>query len=388
MKLKHKYFCLIITFIVTFGFIFFNSVNITKAESLSESIENQLDKIDLTEFENFFNSVVKTNGEDFTFTLKNLLKGEYNVNYINVTKYVLSIILNKALSLTPVLISILALSVLCGVFQQLKSSFLTEGVAEISFFVCIMGIILILSSRIIATYEDTQNTIENIVKLTEIMSPIILTLMVAVGGNISASVYSPTVTFLSGGVINIILNIVLPLIGIMTIFNIASNFSSHIKLNKFSDFSVSVIKWIFGIIMTIYGLFLSVQGLTSATFDGISIKAAKYALSNSIPIVGGFIKDGFDLVIAGSVLIKNSVGILVVFTLFYLILNPVIYMAVFSLLLKLIAGLTEIISDARISNFCLCMSKTLSFLIASILVVGVMLFVTVLLMIFSANAFI
>ena len=91
---------------------------------------------------------------------------------------------------------------------------------------------------------------------------------------------------------------------------------------------------------------------------------------------------------AGSVLIKNSVGILVVFALLYCIVSPVITMAVFSLLLKLIASLTEIISDVRISNFCLSISKTLSYLIACVLVVGVMLFVTVLLMIFSANAFI
>lgn len=388
MKLKQKYFILFIFFTLCFGFVFINSNTVVKADSLSDSINEQINKIDFTQLENFFNSIVRSQNFKFNAVLNKILNGEYNVNYIGTTEYIFNIAFNKVYNFMPTLVSILAISILCGVFQQLKNSFLTEGVAEITFFVCIMGIILILSSQIISMWENTQITIKNIAKLTEIMSPIILTLMVAVGGNISASVYTPTVAFLSNGVIAIIQNVVLPLIGIMTIFNIASNFSSQIKLNKFSDFIIGVIKWTFGIIMTIYGLFLSVQGFASASFDGISIKAAKYALSNSIPIVGGFIKDGFDLVLAGSVLIKNSVGILVVFALLYCIVSPVITMAVFSLLLKLIASLTEIISDVRISNFCLSISKTLSYLIACVLVVGVMLFVTVLLMIFSANAFI
>ena len=37
------------------------------------------------------------------------------------------------------------------------------------------------------------------------------------------------------------------------------------------------------------------------------------------------LKDGFDLVIAGSVIIKNSIGVVGVFVLFYLILYHFIY---------------------------------------------------------------
>ncbi len=220
------------------------------------------------------------------------------------------------------------------------------------------------------------------------MSPIIITLMVAVGGNVSASVYKPSVAFLSSGIINVFMYAVIPLISFMTIFNIANNFSSSIKLGKFSDFFASTIKWIIGIVITIFTMFLSVQGITCANFDGISVKAAKYAISNSIPLVGGFLKDGFDLVVAGSVLIKQSVGFAVLFALFILVFSPVINMVAFSLLLKLVSSIIEPISDVRISNFCMGLSKTVSYLIASILSVGFMVFITVLLMIFSANAFI
>lgn len=368
---------------------FFSSVEFVKAESLNDNINQQIEKIDFTELEGFFNSFLnQVSGSDFNVTLKKLLNGEYETDLFSISSYVIKVIFNKVFDFIPTFLSVISISLLCSFIQQVRNSFLTEGVAEISFFVCIMGIILVLSAQIIGIFENTQIAIENIAKLTEIMSPIIITLMLAVGGNVSASVYSPTVAFLSGGVIYVVSSIVIPLIGVMTIFNLASNFSNSIKLNKFAEFFISIIKWIVGIIVTVYSIFLSVQGITSATFDGVSIKAAKYALSNSIPIVGGFIKDGFDLVIAGSVLIKNSVGLLVVFLLFFIIILPVINMAVFSLLLKLTSALIEPISDVRISNFCFSLSKTISYLIACLLIVGLMLFITVLLMIFSANAFI
>lgn len=376
-------------FIIMSFFPLFNNIDVVIAESLNDNINQQIDKIDFSELEEFFNSfLVDISGLDFSSNLKKLLNGEYETDLYSVLSYIAKIIFDKVFDFLPAFLSIISIAILCAFIQQVRSSFLTEGVAEISFFVCMMSIILILSAQVISIFENTQIAIENITKLTEIMSPIIITLMIAVGGNVSASVYSPTVAFFSGGIINIVSSIILPLVGVMTIFNLASNFSNSIKLNKFSELFTSVIKWIVGIIVTVYSMFLSVQGITSATFDGVSIKAAKYALSNSIPIIGGFIKDGFDLVVAGSILIKNSVGLLVVFILFLIIVSPVINMAVFSLLLKLTSALIEPISDVRISNFCYSLSKTIAYLIACILIVGLMLFVTVLLMIFSANAFI
>ena len=214
------------------------------------------------------------------------------------------------------------------------------------------------------------------------MSPIIITLMIASGGKVSASVYKPAVAFLSNGVIGICAKLLIPIVGVMIILSVISNFSSVIKLKKFSDFTASIIKWVLGITIAVFGIFITIQGITSASFDGISIRATKYALSNSIPIVGGFIKDGFDLIVAGNVLIKNTVGIIVVFALFFTILSPLFQILSFSLMLKLVSGITEPIADGKISDFCTSISKSISYFLSIILMVGFMVFITVLLMIF------
>ncbi len=388
MKRKYTILAIVMIAIAVF-FMFPQQIHTASADELSESIEDQLENIDMSELEEFFDNLEeKPENKNFLGYVYGMLKGEYDMDYSSILNYALQVFFSKVYDILPVFVNVIAIAIFCGIINSAKGAFLNESITDIIFFVCFSSIILLLAGRIYSIFENINITIENISKLTQIMSPIIFTLMVASGGTVSAGIYKPAVTFLSGAIIYIILYVIIPLIGIMTVFSAISNFSGSLKLKKFADFASSLIKWIIGLIITVFSLFMTVQGISGATFDGISLKAAKYAISNSIPLVGGFLKDGFDLVIAGSILIKNAVGVAVIFVLFYIILSPLLYMAAFSLLLKLTAAITEPIADMRISDFCVSVSKSISYMLAALLTVGFMLFITVLLMIFSANAFI
>ena len=384
MKIK-----IIAIILVLLSIFSFNQVNIVHADSLSDTIDEQIENIDLSKLEEYFNSLENLpENVDFFSCINQMLKGEYDLNFNSLIEYIFNAFFTNIKSSLPTFLTIISIALFCGIIQKFKSNLMSESIGEIILFVCLITIIILLINEITSIWNMSRNIIKNIANLTEIMSPIILTLMVASGGNVSASVYKPAVAFLSNGVINIFLSIIMPLIAIMIIFYVISNFSSSLKLEKFAEVGASLIKWIIGIIITIFGIFLSVQGLTSATYDGVSIRATKYALSNSIPIVGGFIKDGFDLVVAGSILIKNVVGITSVFALFYLIISPIIYIATFSLLLKLVSAIISQITDSKITSFCNSMSKCVSYITASLISVGFMLFITILLITFSANSFI
>lgn len=357
------------------------------ASQLDEGINEQLENINLSELEEYFNNVTSDNKDFFTY-ISSLLKGEYNVKYDTIVNYLFGSVFSYVSKLAPTFISVIAISIFCGVIKHSRGSFLSDDIGDLIVFIGLLSIILLLSNKIFSIWYESKNTIENIAKLSEIMSPIILTLMIGSGGSVSASVYKPAVAFLSGGVINIMSNLILPLIGLIIIFSVISNFSGALSLNKFIDSVTSIMKWIFGIVITVFGFYISVQGLTSAVFDGVSIKATKYAISNSVPIIGGFLSGGFDVLIAGSVLIKNAVGITVLVALFFTVLSPVLHIFVFSTFLKIVAAFIEPISDSKISGFCVSISKCVTYLTVAILLVGFMLFITVLLLMISASAFI
>lgn len=359
-----------------------------KSESLSENISNQLDLLDLTELEEFFNNFKFNNEIEFNTLVDNLLKGKYENSSEKFGEYFVNFFLSNFKEKMPIFFSVIAIVVLCSIIQSSKSKYISNSIAELVSIVCLFTIVLLFIKEIILLWSNTKIAIENISKLTTIMSPIIISLMIASGGNVSASVYKPSVMLLSNGIINIFTYVLLPLVNIVTIFGVISCFSKLIKLDKFSDFFSSIIKWIIGLSCSVFGIFLTLQGITSATFDGISIKAVKYTISNSIPLIGGFLKDGFDLMIAGSVLIKNAIGISCVFALLFIILSPLVNMLSFSIMLKLTSAIVQPMAESNVVNFFSVLSKGISYLIVCLLAVGFMFFLTVLLMIFSANAFI
>ncbi len=371
---------------VLFSAVLVINAKTVRADDLADSINEQLGEIDLDGLEDYMNNLNSEKGENIVDKIRQMLSGEYSFDYSSFTNYIINSVLSTFFEMLPMTFAIVVIALFLGVLNGVKSVFLENSTSEIIFFACIGGIILVVFSQVIIVFLSVKTAIENLSKLNEIISPIIITLMVASGGINSASVFKPASAFLSGGVIELINYTVLPLISIMFVFSILSNLSSAIKLKKTSDFVSGLIKWTIGIVVSVFGIFGIVQGIGVAFHDGISAKAAKYVLSNSVPIIGGFLREGFDVIVAGSVLIKNTIGIAGVFMIFYTVLSPVLLIASISLLLKLGAAIIEPFSDSRISDFCTSVSKCISFLLVALILVAVMLFINILLMIFSANA--
>lgn len=377
-----------IVFVFSIVFVFVSaglSTNVVYADELSDNIEKELDNIDFSDIEGFLSQYENLNGFEFYPSLKKILNGKYSTDFSSVFTYFLSILLDGVYSYLPAFLSIVTICLICSLVTKLKSSFLAGEVTRAVNLVCFLCVAVILIAKSVEIFKSVSEVVSAIGTLSECATPVILTLMTASGGATSASLYQPAAVFFSTGIVSIVGSLVLPLISVLLVFYSLSEMTDTIKLSGFSELIASGLKWIFGLSFTIFGVFLGVQGIASATYDGISLKAAKYAVSNSIPIIGGFLKDGTELIMCGCVLIKNAVGVCVLIVLFYIILLPVLNIAAFSLCLKLTSALVGLFGDDKVSGLCRSASKCLTYLMTSVLLVGFMLFVTILLMLLSAN---
>ena len=136
---------------------------------------------------------------------------------------------------------------------------------------------------------------------------------------------------------------------------------------------------------SIFMSFVTVQGITGATLDSVAVGTAKFALSSYIPILGGYLSDGFDLVLASCVLIKNSIGLSVLIILICLILVPLLEIIIFMLGLKAVAAIIEPVTDNRMSELVAKMSDNLMPLILAILGISFMFFIMIMLIIYTCN---
>ena len=135
----------------------------------------------------------------------------------------------------------------------------------------------------------------------------------------------------------------------------------------------------------VFMAFLSVQGITASVYDGISIRTTKFALSKYVPVIGGYLSEGFNLIMAGSVLIKNSLGLTALILLLLTVVPYIIRITLLSLTLRLTAAISEPLGSSEITGVIGSFGKNLTVLIAIILGVTFMYFVFIMLIIATGN---
>ena len=171
------------------------------------------------------------------------------------------------------------------------------------------------------------------------------------------------------------------------IFAILGNLTETIKLDKFQSFLSSVFKWAVGIVFTLFTGFLSIQGITAGRYDSVSIKATKFAIKSYIPIIGSYISEGMDFLVLGSILVKNTIGLVGILVLFITIISPIVSILVVKLGMQLSGAILEMCGSKKLSDFINSCSKILVMPIVIILGVAFMYLITVALIMCTANIF-
>lgn len=256
--------------------------------------------------------------------------------------------------------------------------------SDIINFVGYISVGAVILSCLLGVLQEGFNSVAQMKKQMEIVYPILLTLMAASGGAVSANVFRPAVAFMSGGITQLFSAIVLPGSVAVIILAFVGNLSEDVRTERLGELFKSFNKWIIGLSLGLFSLFLTVQGITSAQYDGLSLRAAKYVLSGSVPIVGGFLSGGLDLVVAGSAIIKNAVGSFSVFMLVGTLLHPLLLIIAFQIFLRLSAAATEPIGG-KISAFLSRLANDCSYFLAGLLCIAFLYFLTLMLLICSTG---
>ena len=356
-------------------------------DKLNESIEEQLGEMDFEGLEEILGGYDEGGlfSDGFLETVKNILNGNFgdDESFFSVLWTVTGSWLTSQI---PLFLTVGAIAVLCGVVGDMKSGTLMKSTSGIVFYACYTLIILLMLTGIYNVYNMAADVIRDVGRFCDVIMPVLLTLMVAVGSGASAGVYQPAVALFGTLITRIIGEIILPTFMVSLVFTVVSNLSENVRLTKMSEFFRNLSVKALSIVFMIFSAFLTVKGVTAGIADGISFRAAKFATRNYIPIIGGYLSDGMDLFLAGSVLIKNSVGAAGLMMLFVMVFLPAVRIIVYGLLMKFTASVIEPIADKRISGFLSGAGKSISILYVSLFATGFMLFIMIMLMIMTTNS--
>ncbi len=335
-------------------------------DSIRDSVEDGLGNMDFSNFD----AVGQNDIGSVADKIRKIINGEFD-DAADFLSYFLSIFFADITELIPRLISIFAVMVIVGLVRRSSGGFVSSDTEEVISFVGTAVVILMLLSLIKGVYVVVSDLLKKVEALSEAATPIALTLLIATGGNTLQSVCRPSMVMLSS-LITAIQTGLLPLSLFSLIFAMVSKLSGSLRVEKLSSFLNNLGGWILGVVFMIFSAFTSVQGITAGALDGVSVRAAKFAAKSYIPFLGGYIADGFDMVLAGSTLIKNAFGLAVLAVLLISVIKPISYVLCVKLGLQAVAAISQPIVEDKLVALLTAVEKCLSFFVALIAAVSFM----------------
>ena len=237
--------------------------------------------------------------------------------------------------------------------------------------------VLVLTPVIVTTLGELSHTRQTIVTMTRHMERLLLTLLTALGGSASSAFLHPMVAAASGSMVFLAREVILRLVMCTCAVTAVNHLSDRAHLTRMAQLLRGAVCWLLGVSFTVFLGAMSLQGVTSASIDGVAIRAAKYAVDNFVPVVGGMFSDTMDTLVGCTLIVKNALGVAAVLVLVGALVGPLLRTLAVVFMLRLSAALLEPIADGDIVCAIGDFSRTVVLFFITMLCVGTMYFLLI-----------
>lgn len=289
---------------------------------------------------NFFDDI------DIGEILNSAIKGE--IDNTTIYKKILNKLGNEVQTGIKSLACILAIIIIHSILKSISESLENDSVSKLIYYVQYIAIITIIMGNFSDIINLVKETTTNLIGFMNTLIPVLISLMVYTGSITTTSILEPIILFMINFIGNLIQDILIPVILIITSISIISKISDRVQINKISKFLKSFTVWLLGTILTIFVGVVSLEGTLSSSVDGITAKTAKAIVSSAVPVVGKILGDVVDSVLGCGVILKNAVGFVGVIIIIGICILPILKLTVLTFSYKLVASVSEVIADDKI----------------------------------------
>ena len=367
------------------------STKVVYCDGLAGLLDEQMELVEMEEMQSIADRISLDSSDSLPkINIKDIIKSSFGKGSFFNTKEFLKGISRYAASELMVSMALLGkiiiLSVFCAVFQNLHSGFQNESVGKIAYSICYMMIIILAMQSFSIVSKTCIDTINLIVTSMQSLLPVLITLLLSIGGITSSSLLQPIVFTSLTVIVTFIKNVVIPMVIFSSILSIISNISDKIRVSKLADLIRTIAIAALGIILTVFTGVITIQGIATSSLDGVMAKTAKFTVDNFIPIIGDFLSEALDTVIGCTMLLKNGVSIVGLIMLIFITILPIIKIFIIFLSYKLGAALIQPIIDNGLVQSLNDISNTIFVLLCCMASVGVLFFIAITIIMGVGNA--
>lgn len=255
----------------------------------------------------------------------------------------------ELMNIRQVFLTVLILGVVSALFSGFSDLFAGQQISQAGFYFLYLFLMVLTTGIFSSVSEIALGAVENIVLFIKMFIPTYFVVVGTAQGPTTAMFYYELMLIVAYLVESFLSTVLIPLICSYVLLALLNGIWVEEKLSLLLDFIrkgiVMALKLSLG---AVTGLSL-VQAVIVPVLDRLKISAVRRAVS-AIPGIGGIAEGVTELVLGAAVLIKNSMGVLLLVLLLGICLAPVVQILIITMTMKLGAAVTGIVSDKRISG--------------------------------------
>ncbi len=201
-------------------------------------------------------------------------------------------------------------------------------------------------------------------------------------GQVGASAIYGTVFFTMVNVAaQILTSFAMPITRVILAMHAASTVDDTINLNKLAKDGAKWLKWFLGALATIFATVLSLQTVFAQTADSAAMRAGKFLIGTSVPVVGRAVSDALSSVFAGMKVVKGTVGFAAIAYITAIFLPIIIQCVLYHISFSLSSLVASAMGNVKMQNILDGCTSCIGILIAMILFFSLIIISSTLLMV-------
>jgi stage III sporulation protein AE len=193
-------------------------------------------------------------------------------------------------------------------------------------------------------------TIEDMDQFSKVLLPTLAAATAAAGSAAASAVREVATSFFADLLISCINGLLVPLLYIYLGAVTADAVLDNKSLGRLADVIKKFIMWSLTALVSAFTAYLTISGALASSADNLSVRAARFALSGAVPVVGSILSDAAGSLLAGAAVLKNSVGALGTLAVFAMCVAPFIRLGAQYILFKLASFLASTVDATPLAS--------------------------------------
>lgn len=389
MKIKNV---LLLSLLILCGCLFFpTSAASEQVEIIDEAQlqEEVIDSLQIDELNQFWQQL----GEEYGTYVKDLhsknfielMKSREKLSIQSIVEGLFTYLFHEITANGKLLGTLILLTLIASILQTMLTAFEKSTIQKVAHFVVILVLLSITLQSFHITITYATKSIQVMSDFIVALIPLILGLIASLGQLTQVAFFNPIIVSLIYFSSLLITKFVFPLLYVAALLVVISELNVRFKATQLAQLFRSISLTSLGIYLVVFLTILSIQGTVSAIQDGVALKTTKFITSNFIPVIGQTVTDAADTILAASLLIKNSLGIVGLIIIVLYAIFPALKIAVLAFVYKLVAALLQPLAPKALMNSLQTISQYMIYVLACLLAMTFTFFLMIVIIVAASN---